>query len=435
MTAGLLGSDPLVLGPYRLMGRLGGGGMGRVYLAKSPGDGLVAVKVIRPEFAADPEFRARFAREVANARNVSGAFTAQLVDADATGPVPWLATAYIAGPPLSDAVRDNGPLPMGSLLPLARGLVKALSAIHGAGVVHRDLKPSNVLLAEDGPRVIDFGVSYAVEATALTQTGAILGSPGYMSPEQAQGRPVGPPSDVFSLGAVLAFAAAGVVPFGTGSVAALIYRVVNEPPDLSQVPAELRALLERCLAKAPADRPGVDELLAAVGADPIPWNWLPDTVAGTLSRYEPAARIAALAPPESPATGNSVPAGNAVPAGTTGPAGNTELPGNPTPTGSFSPPGNAGQAAGARPAETVVPAPLASPATGVSAAQLPVLGGYPRSPGQPEAGNRPRSVPSAAVSLTTRPSSVLPLAASCRSPCARPPGPGRHLVAVAPEPP
>jgi serine/threonine protein kinase len=209
MTAGLLATDPVTLGPYRLLARLGGGGMGQVFLATSPSGQLVAVKVIRPEFAADPEFRARFTREVANARNVSGRFTAAPLDADTEGLFPWLATAYIPGPPLSAAVREHGPLPMPSLLPLGAGLAKALAAIHAAGIVHRDLKPSNVLLATDGPRVIDFGISHAVEATTLTQTGAVMGSPGYMSPEQAQGRPVGPASDVFSLGAVLAFAATG----------------------------------------------------------------------------------------------------------------------------------------------------------------------------------------------------------------------------------
>jgi Protein kinase domain len=259
------------------------------------------VKVIRPEFAADPEFRVRFTREVANARNVSGMYTALLVDADTEGPVPWLATAYIAGPPLSDAVRDSGPLPLSSLLPLATGLAKALAAIHAAGVVHRDLKPSNVLLAEDGPRVIDFGISHAVEASTLTQSGAIMGSPGYMSPEQAQGFRVGPASDVFSLGAVLAFAATGTPTFGTGSVHALVYRVVSEPPELDQVPPRLRPLLEACLAKNPGDRPSVADVLADVGSELIRRDWLPATVAGTIARYEPGARLAEIAARDSPA--------------------------------------------------------------------------------------------------------------------------------------
>ena len=361
MTAGLLATDPVALGPYRLLGRLGGGGMGQVYLASAPGGGLVAVKVIRPEFAADPEFRMRFAREVANARNVSGMFTAQLVAADAEGPVPWLATAYIAGPPLSAAVRDSGPLPMASLRPLATGLVKALTAIHAAGVVHRDLKPSNVLLAADGPRVIDFGISHAVEASTLTQTGAILGSPGYMSPEQAQGLPIGPASDVFSLGAVLAFAAGGVPPFGAGSVAALVYRVVSEAPDLGRVPRELRPLVERCLAKAPDGRPRLAELLAELGGGPIPGDWLPDTVAVTLGRYEPSVRVAALAGPGAP-DGGPAPDATARPA----PATRTRAP---------------------RPPERETPA-AALPATQTQAPGTPAAEA-PAAAGMPSAGQSP----------------------------------------------
>ncbi|HXT92828.1 MAG TPA: serine/threonine-protein kinase [Trebonia sp.] len=296
MTAGLLATDPVTLGPYRLLARLGGGGMGQVFLATAPSGGLVAVKVIRPEFAADLEFRARFTREVANARNVSGRFTAAPLDADTEGPFPWLATAYIPGPALSAAVREHGPLPMPSLLPLGAGLAKALAAIHATGIVHRDLKPSNVLLATDGPRVIDFGISHAVEATTLTQTGAVMGSPGYMSPEQAQGRPVGPASDVFSLGAVLAFAATGGGPFGEGSVAALVYRVVNETPDLERVPPELRSLVARCLGKEPGERPDPLEVVAELTREPVLQAWLPEAIADTLPRYEGAARIAALDP-------------------------------------------------------------------------------------------------------------------------------------------
>jgi hypothetical protein len=300
LTAGLLATDPVAMGPYRLLGRLGGGGMGQVFLAKSPGGRLVAVKVIRPDLAADPEFRARFGREVAAARRVSGMFTAVLVDAETNGPVPWLATAYIPGPSLSAAVRDSGPLPLASLLPLAAGLAEALSAIHAAGLVHRDLKPSNVVLAPDGPRVIDFGIAYAAEASALTETGAIMGSPGYMSPEQAQGQPVGPASDVFSLGTVIAFAASGAAPFGSGPAAALVYRVVNAQPDLASVPAELRPLVERCLAKDPAARPPLSELLAAFGGDLIPENWLPQAIASTLGSYAPSARMATLSAVSAP---------------------------------------------------------------------------------------------------------------------------------------
>jgi len=213
-------ADGQVIGPYRVLRVLGGGGMGQVFLCLSAGGRLVAVKVIRAELAADPEFRARFRREVAAARKVSGLFTAAVVDADVEGPVPWLATAYVPGPSLAQAVTEYGPLPAASVRALAAGLAESLTAIHGAGVVHRDLKPSNVLLAQDGPRLIDFGISHTAEATSLTRAGFVMGSAGFMSPEQAESGDVGPPSDVFSLGAVLVFAATGEGPFGTGSTSA-----------------------------------------------------------------------------------------------------------------------------------------------------------------------------------------------------------------------
>ena len=248
-------ADPRSLGQFRLLGRLGTGGMGQVFLGSSAGGRPVAVKVIRPELAVEPGFRSRFAREVTAARKVSGLFTALVVDADVDGPVPWLATAYVAGPSLANAVEVHGPLPEASVLTLAAGLAEGLEAIHAAGVVHRDLKPSNVLLAADGPRVIDFGISRAVEATALTQSGMVMGSPGFLSPEQAEGGTVGPPSDVFSLGAVLAFAATGENPFGTGPTPALIYRVIHQDPNTDGLPGSIRPLVERCLAKDPSLRP------------------------------------------------------------------------------------------------------------------------------------------------------------------------------------
>jgi serine/threonine protein kinase len=277
--------DPELIGPYRLRGRLGAGGMGRVYLGLSPGGRSVAVKVIRADLAQDAEFRARFRREVAVARTVSGLFTAPVIDADVDGPVPWLATAYVPGPSLADAVSQHGPLPAASVLALARGLAEALSAIHAAGVVHRDLKPANVLLAEDGPRVIDFGISRAIEASAFTHTGLVVGSPGFMSPEQAEGREVGPPSDIFSLGAVLAFAATGQGPFGSGSTPALVYRVVHGGPQLDLMPAEVRSLAERCLAKDPALRPTAGDLLAAAAYPAA--GWLPEPVTREARRQAP----------------------------------------------------------------------------------------------------------------------------------------------------
>jgi serine/threonine protein kinase len=283
--------DPQLIGPYRLRGRLGAGGMGRVYLGLSPGGRAVAVKVIRADLAQDAEFRARFRREVGVARRVSGLFTAPVIDADVESPVPWLATAYVRGPSLADAVSEHGPLPAASVLVLARGLAEGLSAIHAAGVVHRDLKPANVLLAEDGPRLIDFGISRAVEASGLTHTGLVVGSPGFMSPEQAEGREVGPPSDVFSLGAVLAFAATGQGPFGSGSTPALVYRVVYCVPQLDLVPAEVRPLIDRCLAKDPARRPTADDLLS--GAAQPAAGWLPEPVTRALTAAPPTTTAAA----------------------------------------------------------------------------------------------------------------------------------------------
>lgn len=240
MIRDLRAGDPRKVGPYRLLGRLGAGGMGQVYLARSPGGRLVALKVIRSELADERGFRARFAREVSAARRVSGVLTAAVMDADPDADTPWMATAYVQGPSLADAVEGNGPLPERSVLSLALGLSEALHAIHAAGVIHRDLKPSNVLLADDGPRVIDFGISRAAERSMLTTSGAVMGSPGFLSPEQAEGGPVGTPTDVFSLGAVLTYAVAGHGPFGNGHASALLYRVVNQAPDLSGAPASAR---------------------------------------------------------------------------------------------------------------------------------------------------------------------------------------------------
>ena len=285
--------DPQQVGGYRLLARLGAGGMGRVYLARSRGGRRVALKVIRAELADDPDFRARFAREVASARAVGGAFTVAVLDADAQAETPWLATEYVAGPALSQAVREHGPLPVDSVLALAAGLAEALVAIHRAGVIHRDLKPSNVLLAADGPRVIDFGISRAVEDTELTRTGVIVGSPGFMSPEQIEGAPpVTPATDVFSLGAVLAYAATGAGPFGEGATPSLLYRVVHSEPRLDAVPEELRGLIGSCLAKDAAARPSPDALLDRLEAeqerrgdahDPTAM-WLPAELTGMIAQ-------------------------------------------------------------------------------------------------------------------------------------------------------
>jgi eukaryotic-like serine/threonine-protein kinase len=290
--AGLQPEDPREIGPYRLLGQLGSGGMGQVFLAMSAGGRPIAVKVIRTELATDPDFRARFRREVAAAQKVSGLFTALVVDADLDAPMPWLATAYVPGPSLNEAVHGHGPLPVRSTLALTAGLAEGLDAIHAAGVVHRDLKPSNVLLAEDGPRVIDFGISEAAEASVVAGANMLIGSPGYMSPEQVLGAPIGPASDVFSLGSVLTFASTGQGPFGAGSNAALMYRLVNNPADLSDVPGELRSLVGSCLAKHPGDRPTARELLAEVGAlQPAP-GWLAESILSSFIQDTPGSAVA-----------------------------------------------------------------------------------------------------------------------------------------------
>ncbi|MGW0826908.1 serine/threonine-protein kinase [Streptomyces sp. NPDC002845] len=270
------------IGPYRIVGRLGSGGMGWVYLGRSPGGREVAVKVARPELAAEPEFRERFAREVAAARVVSGAYTAAVIDADTEAELPWLATMYVPGPSLAEAVRTDGPLPEPQVRRLGAGLVEALQAIHAAHVVHRDLKPSNVLLAADGPRVIDFGISRVEGAPGLTRAGIVVGTPPFMSPEQMTARQVGPPSDVFSLGGVLVYALTGRPPHGTGE--GVRYQVVRGEPQLDGVPDGLRPLIARCLAKRPEARPRLADVLAELVEEERPGSaaWPPPKVAETI---------------------------------------------------------------------------------------------------------------------------------------------------------
>ncbi|MFH9349998.1 serine/threonine-protein kinase [Kitasatospora sp. NPDC017646] len=284
--------DPRQVGEYRVLRRLGAGGMGRVYLGRTAGGRTVALKVIRRELAEDGEFRARFRQEVQAARLVGGRWTAPVLDADTEGRHPWVATGYVAGPALGAAVREFGPLPVDSVRLLGVGLAEALAAVHALGLLHRDVKPSNVLLAPDGPRLIDFGITRALDATsALTRSGSVIGSPGYMSPEQARGTAVGPPSDVFSLGAVLAYAATGEAPFGEGlGVQALLYRVAHEEPELTGLDPQLHAVVAACLAKDPARRPGPRELaerLDAAGAGmarPGGGAWLPAGLSAAVSR-------------------------------------------------------------------------------------------------------------------------------------------------------
>ncbi|MFE2063166.1 serine/threonine-protein kinase [Streptomyces sp. NPDC059467] len=285
----LAGDEPAVVGPYRLLGRLGSGGMGRVYLGRSAGGRTVAVKIVHPHFALDEEFRARFRREVAAARRVGGAWTAPVLDADPDAAVPWVATAYAAGPSLAAAVTDGGPLPAHTVRALGAGLAEALAAVHELGLVHRDVKPSNVLLTLDGPLLIDFGIARAIDGTAsLTSSGVSIGSPGYMSPEQILGKGVTGAADMFSLGAVLAYAANGEPPFPGDSSAALLYKVVHEEPELGTLSGELRSVAEACLAKEAGARPGPAEVAARLApqgaARLVTGGWLPGALVERVSR-------------------------------------------------------------------------------------------------------------------------------------------------------
>jgi serine/threonine protein kinase len=303
--------DPRQVGGFRLQARLGAGGMGRVYLGYSPGGRPVAVKVVHPDLARDPEFMQRFGREVAAAQAVSDAYTAAVVGAGPDDNPPWLATTYVPGPPLSDLVAQAGPLSEDAVWRLAGGLAEALQAIHAHGLVHRDLKPGNILIAADGPRVIDFGISRMTGGAGLTATRMTIGTPAYMSPEQAEGNPVGPASDVFSLGSVLAFAATGTAPFSGGEMFAVAYRVVHGDPDLSRVPVPLRPLIGACLAKNPAARPTPSELMRAVAAtspaypEIAPGKFWPAPVSAVLEsgEFAPGPLPPAPTPPAGPTPG------------------------------------------------------------------------------------------------------------------------------------
>ncbi|MCK1796623.1 serine/threonine protein kinase [Streptomyces sp. XM4193] len=282
--------DPRSIGEYRLLRRLGAGGMGLVYLGRSPGGRTVAVKVVHAHYAADEHFRARFRLEIEAGRRVGGDWTAPVLDADPDAPTPWVATGYVAGPSLRQAVETQGALPEQTVRALGAGLGEALTAVHRLDLVHRDVKPSNVLLTLDGPRLIDFGVARATDATAsLTATGVSVGSPGFMSPEQVLGRDTDRAADVFSLGAVLAFAATGEPPFPGSSSATLLYKVVHEEPELHALTGELRELVAAALDKDPARRPTsamlADRLSGGEGAATlvVP-GWLPPLVVEGVSR-------------------------------------------------------------------------------------------------------------------------------------------------------
>ncbi|MET8952707.1 protein kinase [Streptomyces sp. NPDC004533] len=316
------GGDPLGIPPgvrlkgsagaYRLLARLGAGGMGNVYLARSDRGRTVAVKLVRRELAEQEEFRARFRQEVQAARRVGGYWTAPVLDADTEAEIPWVATGYVAGPTLQSIVsRDHGALPERSVRVLAAGLAHALQDIHAAGLIHRDLKPSNVLVTIDGPRVIDFGIARALETLSgagLTRTGALVGSPGFMAPEQVRGDRVTPACDVFCLGSVLAYAATGALPFGSGGsgVHALMFRIAQEEPDLTGVPENLGDLVRDCLRKDPAARPTPAEILERAGAEDTVSGgrsrdpWLPGVLVAQLGRQ--AVRLLDTEDPEESAT-------------------------------------------------------------------------------------------------------------------------------------
>ncbi|WP_405438084.1 bifunctional serine/threonine-protein kinase/ABC transporter substrate-binding protein [Streptomyces anulatus] len=288
----LRSTDPARIAGYRVLGRLGAGGMGVVLLGRSPGGALVAIKLIRTEYADDVGFRARFRREVAIARQVRNRWAVPVVDADTEAPAPWLATEFVPGPALSEAVGSGGPLPERGVRALGSMLAEALEAVHAAGLVHRDVKPGNVLLGLDGPRLIDFGIARALDDTVLTATDVIVGSPGFLSPEQAQGRRIGPASDVFSLGCVLVYAATGGRPFGSGPVEAMLFRTVHDTADLSALPPGLVPVVEACLSKDPGDRPAAAEIRRAFAEDLSGGSWLPGPVTHLIA--ERSARMLAL---------------------------------------------------------------------------------------------------------------------------------------------
>ncbi|MFD4848841.1 protein kinase, partial [Streptomyces sp. NPDC058425] len=252
--------DPRVVGSFKLHRRLGAGGMGVVYLGSDKKGQRVALKVIRPDLAEDQEFRSRFAREVSAARRIRGGCTARLVAADLDADRPWFATQYVPGPSLHDRVADDGPLGAAELASIGAALSEGLVAVHEAGVVHRDLKPSNILLSPKGPRIIDFGIAWATGASTLTHVGTAVGSPGFLAPEQVRGAVVTPATDVFSLGATLAYASTADSPFGHGSSEVMLYRVVHEEPHLNGVPDALAPLIRACLAKDPDERPSTLDL-------------------------------------------------------------------------------------------------------------------------------------------------------------------------------
>ncbi|MEV5428475.1 serine/threonine-protein kinase [Streptomyces sp. NPDC052701] len=404
--------DPRRIGPFEVLGRLGAGGMGLVYLARSASGRRVAIKTVRTELAEDQLFRVRFTREVEAARAVSGFYTAAVVDADPRAAVPWLATAYVPAPSLEEIVNECGPLPAQAVRWLAAGVAEALQSIHGAGLVHRDLKPSNVLVVEDGPRVIDFGIASGVSNTRLTMTNVAVGTPAYMSPEQAKdSRSVTGASDVFSLGSTLVFAATGHAPFHGANPVETVFMLLREGPDLDGLPDELRPLIESCMQMDPAARPTPADLQAQLaphlfgsGSDDsgTASAWLPERAVGLIEarrngrppvKQTPAARPAAPAvpppPPHDPVVPAPPPGPAPVPAPVSVPAGAPDtgpvrLAGAPVPIG----PGPRvarvrAAAVQAPPPEAALAASWSKPRPGVNGAD-PAVPAPPAPPAPPE---------------------------------------------------
>ena len=407
--------DPKNVAGYKLAARLGAGGMGKVYLSYTPGGRAVAIKVIRPDFAQDAEFRRRFAQEVQAAQRVQGLFTAPVIDADAEAEQPWLATAYVPGPSLADAVATHGKLPVETVLLLVAGIAEALHVIHGAGIVHRDLKPANVLLAADGPRVIDFGIARAADATSLTSSGVTIGTPSFMAPEQAAGSHVTAATDIFALGQIAAYAATGRAAFGEGTSHGVLYRIVHEEPDLSELPEQLRELVTRCMVKEPDGRPSVAEILnicqTANGETVLrrPEEWLPSVVAAEITT-----RKAAPAPSATPAAGQSpvAPPAPAAAAPTHAPtahaAPQTPPPGfGPAPQTHHQPPVQPQPAAHQQPQQPIAhQQPPAQPTYGYPQAAQPAPGyGYPQTGPHPQqhTGPQPYSTVASPVPGATPP--------------------------------
>ncbi|MFJ5138149.1 serine/threonine-protein kinase [Streptomyces sp. NPDC088707] len=405
--------DPVSIGPFRLLGRLGVGGMGRVFLARSAGGRTVAVKVVHAELAAQEEFRRRFAREVASLERVGGTGTAPVLGSDTAADAPWVAIGYVPGPSLRTVVGDEfGPLPPATVKALASGLARALVHIHAAGLVHRDLKPSNVLLTVDGPQIIDFGIARAVDTVAdggnLTTTGAVVGSPGFMSPEQVRGDRLTPASDIFCLGSVLAYAATGRSPFGTADsgVHATMFRIAHDEPDLTDLAPELSGVIRACLTKDPAARPPAAEIAETL---PIPDPWLPADVLARLGRH--AARLLDAETESATGTGSGAAgrggsAGGGTGAGARG-GGVVRADGDPTPptplpsTASTAPQPQAG-----RPRRTGLVAGLA--ALAVAAAATLTYTFWP----DPDTGmdDRKNRAPSDTGNVAARPAGIVPAA-------------------------